>query len=138
MRAGRGAAVQGVEGWEAETGINTPPQAAFSSPSCSQLHVVEIAQPFPCLCSLPGCVTSTASPFTHRFLSCFFFDIRALGNPGIKEKDSCFHLVHFIHLSSFCLLHFTYALPPCEKCWVEQEQKNTGRGKIEKMFCSEH
>lgn len=54
-------------GCEAETGINTPPQAAFFLPSCSQFHVVEIAQPFSCLCSLPGCVTSTTKPFIHRF-----------------------------------------------------------------------
>lgn len=65
--AGRGAAGQGVGHCEADTGINTPPQAAFFSPCCSQFHVVKIAQPFPYLCSLPGCVTSSACPFIHRF-----------------------------------------------------------------------
>lgn len=66
--AGRGAAMQEVEGCcAADTGINTPPQTAFFSPCCSQFHVVKIAQPFPYLCSLPGCVTSSANPFIQRF-----------------------------------------------------------------------
>lgn len=59
MRAGRGAAAQGVEGlrgwaWNKCTEQHLP------HPPASRSHAVEIAQPFPCTCSLPGCARSTA------------------------------------------------------------------------------